>query len=57
VVCSAEKTGFYGEAVFKGYSELPTRQTIGDILNRLGYRLKNTKNEAIEKNSSNRCDF
>lgn len=29
----------------KGYSEeqLPTRQTIGDILNRLGYRLKKHK--------------
>jgi len=43
--------------VFKGYSELPTRQTIGDILNRLGYRLKNTKNEAIEKKSLKQMRF
>ncbi|VEP16891.1 conserved hypothetical protein [Hyella patelloides LEGE 07179] len=29
----------------KGYAEkeLPTRQTIGDILNRMGYRLKKRK--------------
>ena len=37
----------------KGYdeTELPTRQTIGNVLNRIGYRLKNTKNKASKENS------
>ena len=43
----------------KGYDEgaLPNRQTIGNVLNRLGYRLKNTKGQAPEETSRNRCDF
>ena len=43
----------------KGYAEadLPCRQTMGTILNRLGYRLKNTKSEAAEKDPRNGCDF
>lgn len=41
----------------KGYdeSQLPSRQTIGAILNRLGHRQKNTKSQTFEKDCSNRC--
>lgn len=49
------------EALMKerGYDEesLPNRQTIGNVLNRMGYRFKNTKGQTPEDNSQNRCDF
>ena len=43
----------------KGYGNdaLPNRQTIGNVLNRMGYRLKNTKGETPEENSRNRRYF
>ena len=43
----------------KGYreDELPNRQTIGNVLNRMGYRLKNTKSETPEETSRNRRYF
>ena len=43
----------------KGYHNdaLPNRQTIGNVLNRMGYRLKNTKGETPEENSRNRRYF
>jgi hypothetical protein len=34
-------------------TQLPTRQPIGEILNRLGYRLKKPKSETFEKDCSN----
>ncbi|WP_149978287.1 hypothetical protein [Microcystis sp. MC19] len=39
----------------KGYSDeqLPSRQTIGDILNRMGYSLKKKKNKTAQKNHKN----
>lgn len=43
----------------KGYSEedLPSRQTIGNILNRLGYRLKKHKKSNLSEKSPRRMPF
>ncbi len=35
----------------------PTRQTIGERLNRMGYRLKNTQDQARKKDAANRLPF
>jgi hypothetical protein len=43
----------------KGYaaSDLPCRQTMGSLLNRLGYRLKNTKGKASQEAARDGCHF
>lgn len=43
----------------KGYSDddLPTENTIGNILNRLNYSLKRVQKKTSKKNTGNRCNF